>query len=325
MLVDAYNRKIDYLRISVTDRCNLRCIYCMPETGIINKPHEELLSFEEIVEIVKAAVELGIDKIRLTGGEPLVRKGLVNLISSLNKIEGIKDISLTTNGILLKEYAFSLKEAGLKRLNISLNSLKPERYRSITRKGRLEDVLEAIKVSLRAGFSPLKTNFLLLSGINEDEILDFLRITLENPLCVRFLEFMPVNSFYQQKDSILAGKILEIAKRFGEIEETEVFGFGPAKTFKFKNALGSFGIISPLSDKFCGNCNRLRLTSDGFLKVCLHSDIGVNLKGSLRRGVNQREIINLIRRAVYLKPKEHSLDRKGIQTQEEFSMCQIGG
>lgn len=324
MLIDKYNRKIDYLRISVTDRCNLRCIYCMPECGIIHKPQEELLSFEELIEIVKAGVELGIDKIRLTGGEPLVRKDIVNLISSLDKIESIKDISLTTNGVLLREYALELKKAGLRRLNVSLDSLRQDRYKFITRQGRLNDVLEGIRKSWEVGLTPLKINCLLLDDINKDEIADFLRLTFENPVCVRFLEFMPIQSFYKIESFVCGQMVMDIAQRFGKIEESKILGSGPAKVYKFKNALGSFGIISPLSDKFCSNCSRLRLTSDGFLKACLHSDLNANLRQPLRNGADRDTLRQLIKLAVDMKPKEHSLD-KNITASSEFSMCQIGG
>ncbi|MDP2938935.1 MAG: GTP 3',8-cyclase MoaA [Candidatus Omnitrophota bacterium] len=325
MLIDRYNRRIDYLRISVTDRCNLRCIYCMPECGIIHKPHKELLSFEEIIEIVAVMAELGIDKIRLTGGEPLVRKDLVNLINSLSKIKRIKDISMTTNGILLKRYAKELKQAGLMRLNISLDSLRQDRYKIITRQGRLEDVLEGIRGSFKVGFSPIKINILLLEDIDECEISQFLRLTNENPINLRFLEFMPVNSFYKSEKLFSSQMVMDIARRFQEVEETSVYGNGPAKVYKFKNALGTFGIISPMSHKFCDTCNRLRLTSDGLLRLCLHSDLKVNLREPLRRGLSQEEIIRLIKLAVEIKPKQHFLDKETILKSQEFSMCQIGG
>lgn len=342
MLKDSYARIIDYLRISVTDRCNLRCRYCMPACGIIHQPHQELLSFEEIIEIVNLVVQLGIDKIRLTGGEPLVRKELVNLISSLSKIDSLKDISLTTNGILLKEYALGLKKAGLKRVNISLDSLRSDRYRWITRGGNLEDVLKGISEALKVGFSPLKINVLLLE-INKDEIPDFLRLTIENPLHVRFLEFMPVNPaplkrcgvnpLYKMGNFISAHLVMEIARHFYTVEEARiypasidrcgVYGNGPARVYKFKNSWGTFGIISPISDKFCFRCNRLRLTCDGFLKACLHADLKVNLRDALRKR-DKEGLIGLIKSAVYMKPREHSLD-KSVAKSLEYSMCQIGG
>jgi len=296
----------------------------MPEWGIIHKSHEELLTFEEIVEIVKAAVKLGIDKLRLTGGEPLVRKNLVNLISSLNKMEGIRDIALTTNGILLKRFALVLKKAGLKRVNISLDSLSQDRYSQITRQGRLGQVLEGIQEAFRVGLSPIKINVLLLEDIKLEEITDFLKLTRESPIHIRFLEFMPVNPFYKVEKPVSCAEIINIAQRSADIEEAEVIGNGPARVYTFKNGLGTFGIISPMSCKFCFRCNRLRLTSDGFLKVCLHSDLKVNLRDPLRQGANAEEISRLIKSAVDMKPREHSLDKDGVKY-TEFSMCQIGG
>lgn len=323
-LTDRFNRRIDYLRISVTDRCNLRCIYCMPECGIMHKPHEELLSFEEIREIVRAGACLGINKVRLTGGEPLVRKDIINLVESLSNIEGIEDISMTTNGVLLKEYASGLKKAGLKRLNVSLDSLKTDRYRFITRLGNLADVKEGIAEAIKAGFLWLKINVILLGGINEEEAGDFLRLTLENSVHVRFLEFMPVNSFFRTENFVSAQKVLDIARGIGQIEEGFIYSKGPAKNFRFKNALGFFGLITPMSDKFCSACNRLRLTSDGFLRPCLHSDLKVNLRQALRNGASKEELIKLIRLACRIKPKEHCLD-KNPSLAADFSMCQIGG
>ena len=214
MLIDSYGRKIDYLRISVTDRCNLRCIYCMPQAGITHKPQSQILSFEEIARVAEIISALGVEKIRLTGGEPLLRKGVVGLVKSLSRIKGINDISMTTNGILLKEYAAALKEAGLKRLNISLDSLRQERYSVITRQGRLERVLEGIEQAQNVGISPIKINVLLLDGINRDEVVDFLRLSIENSLHVRFLEFMPVNSFYKQESLVSCQEVMDEAKRF---------------------------------------------------------------------------------------------------------------
>lgn len=296
----------------------------MPARGIASRPREELLSFEEIIKIVKAAARLGIENIRLTGGEPLMRKGLAGLVASLNKIDGIKDISLTTNGVLLKEHARSLREAGLKRLNVSLDSLKPDRYQWITRKGYLDDILEGINEAFDVGFSLIKINVLLLDEATRCEIPDFLRLTLENPIHVRFLEFMPVSFFHTTGEFIYGKEVLEAAKKFGDMEETDVFGNGPAKAYKFKRALGTFGVINPISDKFCASCNRLRLTSDGFLKSCLHSDIKVDLRGHLRKGADEKELIGLIRSAARIKPREHSMDGP-VARPLEYSMCQIGG
>lgn len=323
-LIDRFGRRIDYLRISVTDRCNLRCVYCMPDCGIHLKPHDDLLSFEEIVKIVTAAARSGIDKIRLTGGEPLVRKDIIGLVGALSGIEGIKDLSMTTNGILLKEYAIRLKRAGLNRLNVSLDTLKEDRYRAITRQGLLEDVLEGIERSAEAGISPVKINVLLLDDIDQNEIANFLRLTIENRTCVRFLEFMQVNSYYRIKNRVSCRDVMDIARRFGEVEDAGLSGNGPARAYRLKNGLGSFGLISPMSDKFCATCNRLRLTSDGFLKPCLHSDIEIDLRAPLRRGADISEIARLIRLAVEAKPEEHHLEKE-VHGLRDFSMCQIGG
>ncbi len=324
MLIDTYGRKIDYLRISVTDRCNLRCRYCMPRHGIISRSRRELLSFEEIVSIVKASARSGIENIRLTGGEPLVRRDLPELVASLDKICGIKDISLTTNGILLKERAGELRKAGLKRLNVSLDSLTEERYRWITRRGKLDDVLEGIDEAFNVGFSLIKINVLLLDDLTRSEIQNFLALSIEDPMHVRFLEFMPIGSFYKIRKFISGKEVLEIARRFGDVEEAANYGNGPARAYRFKNSIGTFGIITPVSDKFCFGCNRLRLTSDGFLKSCLHSDVKVNLRDPLRKGADREELSELIKSAVRMKPREHSMNER-VTKSLEHSMCQIGG
>lgn len=326
-LVDRFNRRIDYLRISVTDRCNLRCKYCMPACGINNKFHEELLSFEEIAMIVKVGASLGIDKVRLTGGEPLVRKDIVGLVRILANIEGLKDISMTTNGTLLKDKILQLKEAGLKRLNISLDTLQEEKYKDLTRGGELSGVKEAVKLSLEAGFNPLKINMLLLAGINDDEILDFLKLTIDLPVDIRFLEFMPTkhNEFWHSMEDFLSYKeVMNISCGLGPVEIADVYGNGPAKNFKIRHAKGTFGFIAPLSESFCSNCNRLRLTSDGFLKGCLHSDLKINLKGPIRRGMDKKCLVELINLAVNTKPEGHIL-RKSPISSSEYLMCQIGG
>lgn len=325
-LIDRFNRKIDYLRISVTDRCNLRCIYCMPEQGIIHKSHKELLSFEEIAKIVRIGVFLGIDKIRLTGGEPLMRKDLTELVKILAHIEGIKDISMTTNGVLLKDYIWQLKDAGLKRINISLDTLREDRYKSITRLGKLKEVMEGIELALEVGFSQIKINVLLLGGINDDEIVEFLKLTVENPIQVRFLEFMPIknNEFWDEKNFVSCREVMDICSKFRPIESLNLYGNGPAKYFRIKDAMGTFGFIAPISGKFCSSCNRLRLTSDGFLKGCLHSDLKINLRDPLRRGLDEQGLIQIIKSVVATRPKEHSLDKNPIEA-SDYLMCQIGG
>lgn len=326
-LIDNFNRRIDYLRISVTDRCNLRCKYCMPACGIANKLHSDLLSFEEIAKIVRIGVSLGVDKVRLTGGEPLVRKDIVELVKILANIEGLKDISMTTNGTLLKDRVWQLKKAGLRRLNISLDTLQEEKYKDITRGGELKEVKEAIKLSLEAGFHPLKINMLLLAGINDDEIIDFLRLTIDLPIHVRFLEFMPTkhNKFWGRGENFVSYRdVMHISHRLGPVESIDVRGNGPAKNFRIKNAQGTFGFIAPLSERFCSNCNRLRLTSDGFLKGCLHSELKINLKDPIRRGMDKEGLIQLIKLAASTKPKGHALSENPISS-SEYLMCQIGG
>jgi cyclic pyranopterin phosphate synthase len=299
----------------------------MPACGIRNKLHSDLLSFEEIERIVKIGVSLGIDKVRLTGGEPLVRKDIHSLVEILANIEGLNDISMTTNGILLKDSAIGLKKAGLKRVNISLDTLQEERYRDLTRGGELKDVKEGIRISLEAGFYPLKINTLLLAGINDDEIIDFLKLTINLPVHVRFLEFMPTkhNEFWYTREGFISRRyVMDISGRLGPVESVDIYGNGPAKNFKIKGAQGTFGIIAPMSESFCSTCNRLRLTSDGFLKGCLHSDLKVNLKEPMRRGMDDRGLLGLINLAVNTKPEGHTLSANPISS-SEYLMCQIGG
>ncbi len=323
-LIDAFGRRIDYLRISVTDRCNLRCAYCMPESGIVTRPHDELLRFEEIARVVRVCASLGIAKIRLTGGEPLVRKDIADLIELLARIDGISDISMTTNGVLLKEHAAQLKHAGLKRVNISLDTLDGDRYKAITRFGKLGDVEGGIREALCAGLSPVKINCLLLDGIDKAEVLKFLALTLEDPIHVRFLEFMPINAFYKNNTAISARDVMDIAGNFRGFDNAGLQGSGPAKVFRFKDSLGTFGTIAPMTDKFCSSCNRLRLTSNGYMKACLHAEAKVDLKGPLRNGIDDEGLIGLIESSVRGKPKEHLLGAGGVEY-SEYLMCQIGG
>ncbi|NQT46263.1 MAG: GTP 3',8-cyclase MoaA [Candidatus Omnitrophica bacterium] len=325
-LIDKYNRRVDYLRISVTDRCNLRCVYCLPGCGIDNKSHDDLLTFEEIVRIAGIAAQMGINKVRLTGGEPLVRKNLAVLVKMVAEIEGIDEISMTTNGILLKDYAHQLKRAGLKRVNVSLDTLRGDRFKDVTRFGELRDAMEGIEAALDAGLHPVKINVLLLAGVNDDEITDFLRLTIDRPLHVRFLEFMPItgNEFWSEKRFLSCKEAMDICNRFGRVESANVSGNGPARNFRIENASGTFGFIAALTDKFCSACNRLRLTSDGHLKGCLHSDLKVNLRDPLRNGADEGILKHLIRLVVDTKPREHSLTGDFVEA-SEYLMSQIGG
>ncbi len=327
-LSDSFQRPLNYLRISVTDRCNLRCIYCMPSEGIPLMSHEDILSYEEICIIAQAAAELGIVKVRLTGGEPLVRARVTNLLAMLARIEGIDDISLTTNGVLLQRYADELKSAGLRRVNVSLDSLRSDRFHRITRVGDLDDVLRGIEAARQAGLNPVKTNTVVMRGTNDDEVLDFARLTIEGEWHVRFIEYMPFfnevqrSTFNVQRLLVPVSEMKQRIETLGELEPSLSSGGGPAKYFRLPGARGTIGFISPVSEHFCRACNRLRLTADGKLRPCLFSDEEIDLREPLRRGATADDIKRLIQEAASRKPEGHKL-RAGI-TCERF-MVQIGG
>jgi cyclic pyranopterin phosphate synthase len=327
MLVDLYKRKIDYLRISVTDRCNLRCCYCMPEEGISLITHDDILSYEEILRVVRVFVKEGISKIRLTGGEPLVRKGIVSFVSRLSRIREIKDLSLTTNGIYLRTYAQELKEAGLQRVNISLDSLKRDRFCQITRRDDFEKVWEGIEESLRVGFSPIKINMVAIRGLNDDEIESFGRMTLSLPLTVRFIEYMPSGkgNKWEEGDILTIPQIKSRLEAVGKLIPIPSGRWdGPAKRFRFENGIGEIGVIAAVSNHFCDQCNRLRLTPDGKIRVCLFSDDEVDVKGILRNGGNDLDLREQLFTALKTKPEKHHINTL------QFKKCQrnmsaIGG
>jgi GTP 3',8-cyclase len=322
-LADSYHRPINYLRISVTDRCNLRCIYCMPPEGIPLMAHGDVLRYEEIDLVARAAAELGITKLRLTGGEPLVRTGLTDLVAMLAKIEGIDDISMTTNGVLLDRYAVGLKKAGLHRVNISLDSLRPERFHKITRMGKLDDVLNGIEAAREAGLNPVKINMVVIRGTNDDEISHFALLTLSDAWHVRFIEFMPfMEKGKKNRLLVPVSEMMERIEALGELEPSLPNGVGPARYYRFPGAKGTIGFISPVTECFCQACNRMRLTADGKLRPCLFSDDEIDLRGPLRQGATVGEIKRLIRHAVASKPERHKLIT-GV-TCERF-MSQIGG
>jgi len=297
---DRFKRQINYMRISVTDRCNLRCFYCRGVQDFTFIPHEEILTYEEIMRLVRIALKLGLDRFRLTGGEPLVRKGVENLVQEINRLEGVRDLSLTTNGLLLPDYLEKLKAAGLKRLNISLDTLQAEKFKKITGFDGLEKVLSAITRALELGFDPVKINVVLLKGLN-DELDDFIQLAFELPVHVRFIELMefsPVDGYF------ISGKEL-LQKLAGKytLEPVMVAGSGPARNhYRIKGMKGSIGFILPYSDHFCGSCNRLRLSADGKLQTCLFSSETTDLKGPLRRGASEEELISLIKEALAHKP-----------------------
>ena len=321
-LFDSFQRGINYLRVSVTDRCNLRCIYCMSPEGVPWMPHSEILSYEEISAVVRIAAELGINKVRLTGGEPLVRAELPELVQMLSEVKGIDDISLTTNGTLLKKHALELKQAGLKRVNISLDTFRSDRFRYITRCGELSDVLDGIDAAMNADLHPVKINMVVMRGINDDEVLDFARMTYKQGWHVRFIERMP---FTEIAEVVPSDELRQRIMSVGSLEPcSSAIGNGPARYYRLPGASGTIGFISPITEPFCSDCNRLRLTSNGRLCPCLLSDEGVDLKQPLRNGVSSHEIKRLILKAVALKPERHHLC-EDVPISIKRRMSQAGG
>ncbi|WP_168122091.1 GTP 3',8-cyclase MoaA [Paenibacillus sp. HB172176] len=330
-LTDRYGRVHDYLRISVTDQCNLRCLYCMPEEGMEFAESASLLTYDQIVEVVEAGALLGISKLRITGGEPLIRPRLDKLIARLSAIPGIDDIALTTNGIFLAKQAKALKAAGLKRVNISLDTLDPARFRFIARTGELRKVMEGIQAAAEAGFAPIKLNCVLLKDVNEDEIAQFLKLAYEQPLHVRFIEYMPIGHADEnwKKHYLPLRRVLDIARDEGyAISRREnVHGNGPSEDWSIAGGQGSFGLIHPISDHFCKNCNRLRLTSDGSMKPCLYWVDELNVKGALGEPDKMRK---LFFKAMDIKPENHEMaaklaDEEQSHVPTERRMSQIGG
>ena len=324
-LSDSFQRPINYLRISVTDRCDLRCIYCMPAEGVWQISHKDILTYEEIQAIVQAAAELGINKIRLTGGEPLVRSGLSKLIQMLAEIDAIDDISLTTNGTLLGRYAAELKSAGLRRINVSLDTLKPEKFEFITRRDMFSDVLEGIDVARSVGLNPVKINTVVMSGINDDELLDFAAKTINEEWHVRFIELMPFAGQGVNAPQFIS--VSDMRKRLELLGELEPClpsaGNGPAKYFRFPQSRGTIGFITPVSEHFCFQCNRLRLTADGKLRPCLLAEDEIDLKQPLRSGISSAGLKQLIEEAVARKPLRHHLAEGYMPKDRPFT--QVGG
>lgn len=326
---DSIGRTINYLRISVTDYCNFRCVYCMPKEGVAPREHHEMMRFEEIVEVVRVAAENGISKIRLTGGEPLVRHGIVDLVRMIRQISGINEITITTNGYLLAKLAEPLKEAGLTRVNVSLDTLKPDLFKKITRRGDLETVWRGIEAAEKFGLLPLKINMVMMAGVNDNEIPDFMKLTMENPWHVRFIELMPIQNqvswgegFPDPADCYIStGKVLDRYKDMGLEPVYKLDQLGPAKLYKLPGSKGYVGFISPLDDDhFCSRCNRLRLTSDGNLRPCLLSDYEVPLLPAIRAG---EDISKIIVQVIKVKPAHHELILN--HTPENRNMMQIGG
>lgn len=326
-LKDRFERKIDYIRISVTDRCNLRCIYCMPSEGVRFIEHREILRYEEILRIVRIASRHGISRVRITGGEPLIRRDIISFIASLSEIPAVDDISLTTNGIFLKRYADGLLKAGLKRINVSLDSLDSAKYERITRGNHLSEVWEGIEEAERIGMKPIKINNVPIRGFNDDEITRFAMLTLERPIGVRFIEFMPIGpkEIWDEKKYVSSEEIKNRISYLGDLVPANPdMQAGPARSYRIKGAKGTIGFISPISNHFCSTCNRLRLTSDGKLRPCLFSESEIDIKNPMRDGCDDLEIERLICLAVDLKPKGHSITEK-IPSRFDKTMSKIGG
>ena len=324
---DGFGRRIEYLRISVTDKCNLRCVYCMPEEGLPWLKREEILSYEEIEEVVRVMAGLGLRRIRITGGEPLVRRDLPVLVRKLRAVQGIDDIALSTNAVLLTELADELRAAGVDRLNVSLDSLRPERIDAIARRpGSAEAILRGLEAAERAGFAPIKVNCVVMRGRNDDEVADFAAITRERPWHVRFIEVMPTgeNLGVSADEYVSSDETLERVRALGELRPVDgPPGNGPARYFAFPGAAGTVGVITPMSHNYCGSCNRMRLTADGQLRPCLFGDLQTNLRDPLRRG---EPIEPLVRHTLRIKPERHWL----VQGSDEGSggllaLSQVGG
>ena len=313
-MVDSYARAITYLRISITDRCNYRCRYCMPDAGIEKCAHGDICSLEELRDMAAAAVRCGVRKIRVTGGEPLVRRGAVDFCRMLAEIPGVEELCLTTNGSLLAEQAAALREAGVTHLNISLDTLKEERFRTITRLGTLSDVLRGIEAAERAGFEKIKLNCVLLGGVNGDLIADFAALTRAHDWQVRFIERMPMGCGRDFGAYLPAQAVLE---RCPELEA--ISHDGVAACYRFPGARGTVGLITPMSHAFCSECSRVRITADGKLKPCLHSAAELSL-----RGLSGDELEAAIRRGILMKPERHHMDETG-ETEAQRGMFAIGG
>jgi GTP 3',8-cyclase len=320
LMKDNFGREISYLRVSLTDRCNLRCIYCMPEQGVEKKGHQDILRYEQVLEIIKAAVSLGINKIRFTGGEPLVLPGIDKLIYETSQLQENMDISLTTNGILLGDYIDDLKKAGLSRVNISLDTLNKEKYKHITRIGDIDKVLVAIKKCIEVGLSPVKINVVLIKGFNDDEISDFIKLTIKEPIEVRFIELMPIGEGIKLYEN---GRMSfeEVLEQHPELIPEEMQKGSTAQLYRVPGSKGKVGFISPVSCKFCEDCNKIRLTSTGTIKPCLHSEEEYDLKEYLKDETLLKEAL---RTAILNKPEEHHLNEEK-QSNSKKMMYQIGG
>jgi len=326
-LIDPYNRRLNYLRISITDRCNLRCLYCSPRHQIPLLSHQDILSYEEILRLVRIAVQLGISKVRITGGEPLVRKGVYEFIQALNQVDGIRDISLTTNGVMLKDNVEALIATGLHRINISLDTLKPGKFKEITGVDAFDRVWEGIHKAYQAGLSPIKINTVVLRHHNVNELENIARLSLTYPFHFRFIEYMPIGMSEQgTADSLYTPEIKQLlTDKIGELIPVEhQLNDGPAERFRFNGAAGEVGFISAMSHHFCHTCNRLRLTASGQLRSCLLSDHQEDLKTPMRSGVSDEALSAIFIKASRMKGVQHGLNA-GTHVKVSGQMSSIGG
>jgi len=317
-MIDRFGREINYMRVSVTDKCNLRCRYCMPAEGVCKKSHDEMLTEEEIITAVQAAASLGIRKIRITGGEPLVKRNIVSICRRTAQVEGIEDVGITTNGILLPELAKDLKSAGVRRVNFSLDTLNPEKYTHITRIGTLENALAGLEAALETGFEKIKINAVLIGGFNDDEIAVLAGLTLKYPVDMRFIEMMPMydSGDFDEASFIPASRVLEALPEAVPVPHDG----GVAKLYRLPGAQGNVGLIRPVSAHFCNDCNRIRLTADGKIKTCLHSADEYSIKG-----MNLAEMTEQLRQAILEKPEWHGVLSHDHRSHAGRNMNQIGG
>ena len=317
-MIDRFGREINYMRVSVTDKCNLRCRYCMPAEGVCKKSHDEMLTEEETITAVQAAAALGIRKIRITGGEPLVKRNIVSICRRTAQVEGIEDVGITTNGILLPELAKDLKSAGVRRVNFSLDTLNPEKYTHITRIGTLENALAGLEAALETGFEKIKINAVLIGGFNDDEIAVLAGLTLKYPVDMRFIEMMPMydSGDFDEASFIPASRVLEALPEAVPVPHDG----GVAKLYRLPGAQGNVGLIRPVSAHFCNECNRIRLTADGKIKTCLHSADEYSIKG-----MNLAEMTEQLRQAILEKPEWHGVLSHDHRSHAGRNMNQIGG
>ena len=328
-VTDHFGRRIEYLRVSLTDRCNLRCVYCMPEEGVPYEDLDNVLSFDEIESVVRALAGAGLRKVRLTGGEPLVRKNVPQLAARLVAVPGIREVTLTTNGILLGRDAEALRAAGVRRVNISMDTLRPERFAVIARRPEHTRAWEGVEAALRAGFSPIKLNCVVMRGVNDDEIEDFARLTMERPLSVRFLEYMPIGMVTppQWKARYVSNEeaIEKVKAAFPDLEPLEDERASTSRNFRIPGARGTVGVINPISHRFCDGCNRLRLTANGRLVPCLSDNYEYDLMTPLRAGCTDAEILRHTREALAHKPVQSDFEGRLYKGGSLRIMAQIGG